>query len=200
LADDEQHAVHLQQFSKASLLIYPLTPQRISPSAVPIPKLNIITQVTKVEDNGDFRKRFETVHPGSKLLFNDKSLNVDFYKVKPVTILFTGGKEHGATENIDTEQYSKAIPDIIAKDSGSIINTINDKQGSLLHLLTKEYGGIEVQKDTTFMYWCDSLGFNILGKSVKEDKWVDFRIPFDNQQSNLQETQESIQNSISSLK
>lgn len=200
LAEDEKHAAHLRGFSKASFLLYPLTPVQFSPANIPIPKLNLVAKVTQIEDsNGELRNRYDSVHPTSTKVFKDEETKIVFYEVKPTTMIFVGGKEPGATENIEVEKYIEAIPDIIAKDSPKILSVLNKAQGPLL-ALAKDFGGIPIRQDTAFAYWCDSLGFNIMGRSVQEDRWVDFRLPFENQITNTEDAIESINTTISNLK
>ena len=79
--------------------------------------------------------------------------------------------------DIQVEDYQKAQPDPVMKDSRMIIESINNTKRWYLKYFCKEFAGVHDIEDA-FMHHADSFGFEMMGWSSSTRSWVEYRFPF----------------------
>jgi len=194
----ETHFEHLSTTSRASLLVYPLTPQTIPPSQVPLPRLNLTGSAEPIEKEEVpiMQKKYGERHPGAASIILEEDFR--FFKLKPKEIYFLGGTEYGKTDVISADAYRDATVDPITAGSLTIIPPFNTKFKDHLHLFPKYYADTSVQPLSAFVFFVDRLGFNVLAMNQKNE-WTDFRLSFPLLMPNVEACVNSLEQSINEL-
>ncbi|PRP81938.1 hypothetical protein PROFUN_10510 [Planoprotostelium fungivorum] len=179
LRPEETHSKHINETPKVSLLVYPLTPVDIPPTSVPVPRINLkcFASPLKDEELDHAKNLFIERHPAARQILQREKF--DYYELDPIEVFFLTETDKGKPDFIKPEDYLRAKTDPLTPIMVDLIQQINDKFSDSLHLFPEVYADTEINPtDPTFVYSVDTLGFNLLGKSLSESRWVDFRLPF----------------------
>jgi hypothetical protein len=172
---DEIHYQNLLKNSKSSLTVFPITPEYVNPSEVPLPRINITGNSTPITNENDIElilNKYNEVFPGALQYLRQEDIFTHYeMKITDVNIITASGR----LESISGEDFIKAKDDPIAPASRRIIEKINLQMPEEIKLLCKSYGEVDVNE--AFVFALDRLGFDILGKD-DSGSWYSFRMPF----------------------
>jgi len=172
---DEFHYQNLLKYPNSSLTVFPLTPEHVNPSEVPLPRINVTGNSTPITNENDIEiilNKYNEVFPGALQYLRQEDIFTHYeLKIKDVNIITAAGR----LESITGEDFLKAKDDPIAPVSRRIIEKINLQMPEEIKLLCKSYGEIDVNE--AFVFALDRLGFDILGKD-DSGSWYSFRMPF----------------------
>jgi len=194
---DDIHYNNIAKYTKTSLLVFPLTPKHILPSTVPLPRINILGNLSPITQQNDIQlilQKYNEEFPGSIQYLQEP--DVFHYEMKLCEIHFYNTS--GRLELISTEEFIHSPDDPIAPISRKIIEKVNDKMAKQLIELCKSYGEIEVSE--AFVFALDRLGFDILGKDTKTESWYCFRMPLENPITNIDDYEMTMNQSLKSTK
>jgi hypothetical protein len=177
---ESRHCTHLTYSDLCSLVVFPYTPLSISPSSLPLPRVNITGNLKPIEDHHTpiVQSDFLTIHPGAKEYVSfyqfytlDTNDNIDIAFYLP---------SNDSSEFISKSEYTNAPLDPLSKSQRSILNNINTQHTTDLHQLVKFYA--ELTPQSTLMYYVDQYGCNILADTTdhatSKKIWNDIRLPF----------------------
>jgi len=206
LRETEIHREHISNYPHGSMVIFPLTPPSINPTNIPLPRVNLTGNITKIEQNFESKvcHKFFEIHPGAKQIIENGKFS--FFQLNPKYIYFMGGKEYATTEYIEKASYQEAAVDPVAHDSQKILNKINLEED--LFLFCETYGDIKIIKESAFIFFVDRLGFNIIAETEESEQsikkpgnsWVNMRLPFPYEMASAEECLASLQQSLLELR
>jgi len=194
LRSDEGHFTNISKYSKASLLIFPLTPKSVSPASLPLPRVNLTGNLLPITQQNDLQlilDKYDKEFPGSLQYLQEPNI-FHFYQfsVTEVNYLNTSGR----LENINSDEFRLSPDDPIAPVSRKIIEKVNDRMAKEILGLCKNYGQVDVKE--AFVFALDRLGFDILGKDTETDSWYYFRVPLETPITNIDDYELTITQSL----
>lgn len=188
LKPNSEHVTHLEGYPDASLVIYPLTPQRYPPSQLGLFRINLTGELSKLpEDAQDLiLNRFCDIHPAAR-----EHAPYQFYSMDVKNVYHYS---KGLTDMISVAEYENAELDPVVVNSKKVLDKLNsiNSQYALI-LMCKDYGDLVVSE--VIAYWVDKYGFNVVAKDT-EGKWTDIRFPFPYVMHGVEDCINSLANSI----
>jgi len=184
IRNDEKHYKNIQGMQKSAFTLFPLTPSQISPSEVPIPRVNMTGDIIAISNPDDVEiiiTKFGETHPGSLDYLRTNEFSYYEFDPKEVHLMDCTGK----LTTVSGDDFRKALEDPIAPVSRKIIESINSRYKTEISTICHKYGEVEVTDG--FIYALDKLGFDILGKETASGNWLAFRMPWPTPISNASE-------------
>eukprot|EP01128_Nolandella_sp_AFSM9_P000493 TRINITY_DN10651_c0_g1_i1.p1 TRINITY_DN10651_c0_g1~~TRINITY_DN10651_c0_g1_i1.p1 ORF type:complete len:328 (+),score=86.55 TRINITY_DN10651_c0_g1_i1:68-985(+) len=178
LRNDEPHLENIDGVAKSSLSLFPLTPKHISPSDIPICRVNIVGECKAITGEDDLQvilERYEESHPGSRALLEKEKDVFSYFEFVPESVHFM--KSDGEMYNIETQDFLQSPEDPIAPHSRPLLVAANHDHPAEIRQLCKKYGGVVTEE--SFVYGMDHLGLDIMGKEESSGNWMEFRLPWE---------------------
>jgi len=180
LNKEGQHYKNISLVQKGSFLILPLTPKRLNPSKLPLPRVNLIGSVNSIEKEEDIQiviDCFEKIVPGSSNIFGWNSGNskctIYEFVVDSVHYQFSSGN----METISADEFRTCKEDSIAKSSRPLIEKANEQSYEKLKKLCFKYAEIEVSE--CYVFGLDEKGMDVMAKDNSNEQWSQLRFPWD---------------------